>query len=194
MYSPGVGQSSTIHSRYLVMNPSPSCTLHALQSLQGPYALPFTLQLASSQEEKWMHVVRKNSRLLFLCFFIHFFFWGGGGGGKGILSKSFKAFFRVRLWINKSQHIRGARLGRTPNRSRPQSFLGYVPQDSALSCRAFRFGILCLVLTFHTLLWTILYLKVSKGGSGKESAKTMSNMTNVYIVGQNLKLILTLMA
>lgn len=156
MYSPGVGQSSTIHSRYLVMNPSPSCTLHALQSLQGPYASPFTLQLASSQEEKWMHVVRKNSRLLFL-FFLIFFFWG-------------------------------------PNRSRPQSFLGYVPQDSALSCRAFRFGILCLVLTFHTLLWTILYLKVSKGGSGKESAKTMSNMTNVYIVGQNLKLILTLMA
>lgn len=189
MYSPGVGQSSTIQSRYLVMNPSPSCTLHALQSLQGPYASPFTLQLASSQEEKWMHVVRKNSRLLFLFFFI-----GGGGLGKGILSKSFKAFFRVRLWINKSQHIKGARLGRTPNRSRPQSFLGYVPQDSALSCRAFRFGILCLVLTFHTLLCTILYLKVSKGGSGKESAKTMSNMTNVYIVGQNLKLILTLMA
>ena len=180
MYSPGVGQSSTIHSRYLVMNPSPSCTLHALQSLQGPYASPFTLQLASSQEEKWMHVVRRNSRLLFL-FFLHFFL-GGGGLGKGILSKIFKAFFRVRLWINKSQHIKGA----------PQSFLGYVPQDSALSCRAFRFGILCLVLTFHTLLWTILYLKVSKGGSGKESAKTMSNMTNVYIVGQNLKLILTL--
>ena len=193
MYSPGVGQSSTIHSRYLVMNPSPSCTLHALQSLQEPYASPFTLQLASSQEEKGMHVVRKNSRLLFLFFFIHFFL-GGGGLGKGILRKSFKAFFRVRLWINKSQHIKGARLGRTPNRSRPQSFLGYVPQDSALSCRAFRFGILCLVLTFHTLLWTILYLKVSKGGSGKESAKTMSNMTNVYIVGQNLKLILTLMA
>lgn len=193
MYSPGVGQSSTIHSRYLVMNPSPSCTLHALQSLQGPYASPFTLQLASSQEEKWMHVVRKNSRLLFLFSFIHFFL-GGGRLGKGILSKSFKAFFRVRLWINKLQHIKGARLGRTPNRSRPQSFLGYVPQDSALSCRAFRFGILCLVLTFHTPLWTILYLKVSKGGSGKESAKTMSNMTNVYIVGQNLKLILTLMA
>ena len=193
MYSPGVGQSSTIQSRYLVMNPSPSCTLHALQSLQEPYASPFTLQLASSQEEKGMHVVRKNSRLLFLFFFIHFFFWGGGLG-KGILSKSFKAFFRVRLWINKSQHIKGARLGRTPNRNRLQSFLGYVPQDSALSCRAFRFGILCLVLTFHTLLWTILYLKVSKGGSGKESAKTMSNMTNVYIVGQNLKLILTLMA
>lgn len=96
MYSPGVGQSSTIHSRYLVMNPSPSCTLHALQSLQGPYASPFTLQLASSQEEKWMHVVRKNSRLLFLFFFI-----GGGGLGKGILSKSFEAFFRVRLWINR---------------------------------------------------------------------------------------------
>lgn len=96
MYSPGVGQSSTIHSRYLVMNPSPSCTLHALQSLQGPYASPFTLQLASSQEEKWMHVVRRNSRLLFL-FFLHFFFWGGGGLGKGILSKIFKAFFRVRL-------------------------------------------------------------------------------------------------
>ena len=193
MYSPGVGQSSTIQSRYLVMNPSPSCTLHALQSLQGPYASPFTLQLASSQEEKWMHVVRKNSRLLFLFFFIHFFL-GGGGLGKGILSKSFKAFFRVRLWINKSQHIKGARLGRTPNRSRPQSFLGYVPQDSALSCRAFRFGILCLVLTFHTLLWTILYLKVSIRRVWERVGETMSNMTNVYIVGQNLKLILTLMA
>ena len=129
----------------------------------------------------WLRVRKRNGcmlleRIVGFCF----------------LSKSFKAFFRVRLWINKSQHIKGARLGRAPNRSRPQSFLGYVPQDSALSCRAFRFGILCLVLTFHTLLWTILYLKVSKGGSGKESAKTMSNMTNVYIVVQNLKLLLTL--
>lgn len=150
----------------------------------------------------WLRVRKRNGCMLlerivgFCSFFSSFiFFLGEGGGlGKGILSKSFKAFFRVRLWINKLQHIKGARLGRTPNRSRPQSFLGYVPQDSALSCRAFRFGILCLVLTFHTHLWTILYLKVSKGGSGKESAKTMSNMTNVYIVGQNLKLILTLMA
>lgn len=91
MYSPGVGQSSTIHSRYLVMNPSPSCTLHALQSLQGPYASPFTLQLASSQEEKWMHVVRKNSRLLFLFFFIHFFF-GGGGWGRGSHAKVSRHF------------------------------------------------------------------------------------------------------
>ena len=147
----------------------------------------------------WLRVRKRKGcmlleRIVGFCSFFSsfiFFFLGGGGLGKGILSKSFKAFFRVRLWINKSQHIKGARLGRTPNRSRPQSFLGYVPQDSALSCRAFRFGILCLV---HTLLWTILYLKVSKGGSGKESVKTMSNMTNVYIVGQNLKLILTLMA
>lgn len=136
----------------------------------------------------WLRVRKRNGCMLlegivgFCSFFSSFSFWGGGGLGKGILSKIFKAFFRVRLWINKSQHIKGA----------PKSFLGYVPQDSALSCRAFRFGILCLVLTFHTLLWTILYLKVSKGGSGKESAKTMSNMTNVYIVGQNLKLILTL--
>lgn len=150
----------------------------------------------------WLRVRKRNGCMLlerivgFCSFFSSFiFFFGGGGGlGKGILSKSFKAFFRVRLWINKSQHIKGARLGRTPNRSRPQSFLGYVPQDSALSCRAFRFGILCLVLTFHTLLWTILYLKVSIRRVWERVGETMSNMTNVYIVGQNLKLILTLMA
>lgn len=148
----------------------------------------------------WLRVRKRNGCMLlerivgFCSFFSSFIFLGGGGLGKGILSKSFKAFFRVRLWINKSQHIKGARLGRTPNRSRPQSFLGYVPQDSALSCRAFRFGILCLVLTFHTLLWTILYLKVSIRRVWERVGETMSNMTNVYIVGQNLKLILTLMA
>ena len=74
------------------MNPSPSCTLHALQSLQEPYASPFTLQLASSQEEKGMHVVRKNSRLLFLFFFIHFFL-GGGGAGEGDLKQKFQGIF-----------------------------------------------------------------------------------------------------
>lgn len=148
----------------------------------------------------WLRVRKRKGCMLlerivgFCSFFSSFIFLGGGGLGKGILSKSFKAFFRVRLWINKSQHIKGARLGRTPNRSRPQSFLGYVPQDSALSCRAFRFGILCLVLTFHTLLWTILYLKVSIRRVWERVGETMSNMTNVYIVGQNLKLILTLMA